>query len=239
MYMHNSGTVYVDGKPLSDYGLLTSSGAIYTAAKPIFEKVSVPGRNGDLIFESGSYENITVKYRSVILGDFEINYPALRDYLLSRKGYSRIEDDFTPDRFRLGKPVGDLTPVSSGNHQTRIVEISFECKPQWFLKSGEAPITVATGTLRIENPTNQIALPKIVVTQGTGTFQVNGDSIILSANNGNTVIDSELQDTYEGTVNRNPNITFSDGYPILNPGANIIIVPSGMVIKLYAKWWML
>ena len=235
--LETKGTVYVDGKALSDFGLFTSSANAFKAPNPIFQKVHVEGRNGDLIINSGTFENVLIKYKSVIKGNFRENYMALRDFLFSKSGYCRIEDDFIPDRYRVGKPVGDLTPITARDHQTRIVEIQFDCKPQWFLKSGERPFVVSGGnTVVVQNPTMQTARPKITVS-GIGTITINGATAQLTANNGATVIDSEIQETYEGTTNRNGDIIFSAGYPELKAGNNTISVPAGMSVSIVPNWW--
>lgn len=238
--MRDVRTVFVDGKALSDFGVYLTDACIFQAPSPIYEKVSVDGRNGDLIIETGKYGNIEIEYPAVIFDFFERNYVALRDFLLSRQGYCRIEDTFTPNRFRMGKPIGDLSPAMKNGHHTRLFNLHFDCKPQWYLSEGEMGIHVpAGGSVKLINPTNQKALPKILVS-GTGTFSVGSNTATLSANNGATVVDSEIMDTYEGSTNRNGNISFSAGkYPELPAGETTITAGSGVSLIVYPRWWTL
>ena len=238
--MRNYGTVYVDGKALSDFGAFLTNAGIYTAPEPIYEKVTVEGRIGDLLVETGGYSNVTIRYPSVILSDFDSKYTALRGFLLARNGYCRIEDTYTPERFRLGRPAGQVTPASKNGHQTRMFDVVFDCKPQWYLTAGEDPIEIAgNSTIKIINPTEFTALPLIKVTSGTGDIVVNNQHATLTANNGATIIDSEIQDCYEGATNRNGDLTLTNGYPVLLPGENGIVIPAGMTVEITPRWWTL
>ena len=230
--------VFVNGKALSDFGCLPTDAAVYTAPNPLFDKVEIDGRNGDLIIERDKYSNIQIEYPCVILDNFAGNYTTLRSWLLSLKGYVRIEDTFFPDRFRLGRFTGEITPDIFNGHQSKIFTVKFWCKPQWFLKDGEHPIET-TNTVDVYNPTYQNALPLIRV-YGSGTLTVGAQTITVAS--GATAyidIDSEIRDCYEGDTNRNSLVTMPQGFPELEPGATTISITGLTRAVIWPRWWAL
>ena len=235
--MNERYNLMVDGVSLMDYGVAVTDGMIYSSPTPKFEKIEVPGRNGDLTIDEKTYSNFTLRYPAVIMEGFRNKFPALRDFLMSLKGYVRIEDSYTPDLFRMGRFIGEIDPEVFRGHQSKLFEIKFWVQPQWYLKSGEIPITISE-QVEVYNPTYQTALPKIEVTAGTGALWIDDQRITITANNGALIIDSQMQNCYEGTTNRNSAVSFSDGeYPQLGPGRHTITPASGMTIKLTPRWW--
>ena len=102
--------------------------------------ISVPGRNGDVIIDNGSYKNIELTAEIVIesqtaFDDFISLYDALRDGIMSQSGYQRLEDSFYPGEYRLARAENcsmEMTDTMNGK-----AIVTFDCKPQRFLKSGE------------------------------------------------------------------------------------------------------
>ena len=78
----------------------------------------------------------------------------------------------------------------------------------------------------------------LIEVSGTGTITINDSILQLSQNTSITYIDCDLQDAYEGTINRNPNLTITNGFPILKSGNNSVSV-SGCTINLIPRWWKL
>lgn len=121
--------------------------------------------------------------------------------------------------------------VHKGNSLNRC-----NCKPQKWLKSGLDGISVS-GSSTITNPTLIDAKPLLEVT-GTGTITINDSELTLSTNTSTTIIDCELQDAYEGTINRNPDLVVVGGFPVLKSGDNSVSV-SGCSINVIPRWWRL
>lgn len=232
-----------DGVSTKDFGVYISGGGTYNAPARSREVISVPGRNGDLIIDNGRYENTEVVYHAFIYRNFGVNVEGLRNLLLSKTGYVRIEDTYHPEEFRLG--------VYSGDFQTDVVDwleagefdLTFNCKPQRFLKSGydltfgvDAYSFTADGSLL--NETRQIAKPLLRV-YGTGTFTINGASMTISSANSYTDIDCDIMDAFKGSTNCNGNI--SGSFPTLSPGENTIDLPASGItkIEIIPRWWVL
>lgn len=225
-----------DGVSLKDFGVYINGGGTFNAPARSREVISVPGRNGDLIIDNGRYENTDVVYHAFIYRDFSVNVEGLRNLLLSRTGYVRIEDTYHPDEFRMG--------VYTGNFQADVVDwleagefdLTFNCKPQRFLKSGEDAITFTSGG-SVLNETMQTTKPLLRV-YGTGTFSIGGATMTISSANVYTDIDCDLMDAFKGTTNCNGNI--SGTFAALAPGDNAVTLGSGITkIEITPRWWVL
>lgn len=171
-----------DGINSKDYGLGVSGRSAYNGAKRSVEMITIPGRDGEFVLDHNRFENIPITYQ---VGAFSNNQPdfaqkiaALRNELLSRSGYKRLEDDYNINEYRMGVYESglELDPVAYSTASE--FEIVFNCKPQRFLKSGEERITVQSGA-QIINPTPYKARPLLEVT-GYGDLEVNGDTINLN-----------------------------------------------------------
>lgn len=136
-----------DGVDSSDYGVYISGEGTYNAPARRGEKVSIPGRNGDLIIDEGAYENIPVTYPAFIgtkhKEEFDAKIEALRAELVSRGiTYKRLTDTYHPDEFRLGVYREGLEVEPTMHNRAGKFDIVFDCKPQRFLLSGEEPQTI-------------------------------------------------------------------------------------------------
>ena len=53
-------------------------------------------------------------------------------------------------------------------------------------------------------------------------------------------MDSDIQDVYRGTVNRNADVILSEGFPQLIPGENGIVWTGGITyVEVVPRWWTL
>lgn len=129
-----------------DFGVYISGEGTYNAPARVYDVISVPGRNGDLLIDRGKFENISVKYPAFIAGDnFRSNLAAFRSAMLSGSGYARLTDTYHPDEFRLayyGDPI-EMTARKQNNGAE--FDIVFNCDPRRFLLSGETPVTYPPG----------------------------------------------------------------------------------------------
>ena len=91
-----------DGVSTKDFGVYINGNQTYDAPARNRNIVNVPGRNGALIIDNGRYDNIDVKYHAFIYRDFQMNVEGLRNLLLSRTGYKRLEDTYHPAEYRMG-----------------------------------------------------------------------------------------------------------------------------------------
>lgn len=183
MAIRATGALYkgftFDGIDSRDYGVYISGDAVFNAPERDVEMIDIPGRNGSFVLDKGRFSNIEVPYPAGLFGDTEADFAAgilaLRNALASRKGYCRLEDEYNPGEYRLAvyKSGLDVTPA---HLRAGEFTITFDCKPQRFLKSGESPISILETPWQLTNPTLFDAAP-ILQTEGYGEVSINGEAI--------------------------------------------------------------
>jgi len=225
------------GHDSRDYGVYISGSGTFDAPQRLYEIFQIPGRNGDLVGAERRLENIEVTYPAFIYSNFRQNMAALRGMLLSQIGYQRLEDTYHPDEFRMGLFSGPLVVEPTGRNDAGQFELTFTCKPQRYLKSGETAITVASGG-SITNPTNFDARPLIKVT-GYGQIQLGVTTITIASGFPSVTIDCEMMDCYSGTQSANSKVSFSgNNFPTLKPGSNGVVFGSGITsVEITPRWW--
>lgn len=137
--------IVYNGKNFNEFGISAIGRGTYGAPARDIEQVHVPGLNGDLLFDSGGFLNATVEYPDCCIdGDFPKNFAALRTFLLSNPGYHRLEDSYATEEFRMAEFRGPLSPdVHTGRgNRSGTFTLSFNCKPQRYLKAGEKEIEI-------------------------------------------------------------------------------------------------
>ena len=212
---------------------------VYPAKK--LTTVSVPGRNGDLIFDEGAYENYSQPY-DVYISAERPRLPRIArlvaQWLYSPTGYQRLEDSYEPDIYRLAYYAGP-TDIENILNRFGRASISFACKPQRFLRYGEDPVKVQSGST-LHNPTAFPALPFVTVS-GTagGTLQIGGVTVKILSLNGTLTLDSDTQNAYSGTQNKNSTISAPE-FPSLKAGENTIYYDGGITaVEIIPRWWTL
>ena len=209
-----------DGKSSLDFEVGLSGVGAYDAPKRDYDSIEIPGRNGNLTLDNGRYENIKVRYNAVIGRNFQKNIDGLRSFLLSRKGYCRLEDTYHPEEYRMGIFAGPFEIDELGFlNRWGEFEMTFDCKPQRYLKSGERTIIVPPGeTVRILNPTYYDAKP-IIKCFATGSFTFGNRTIKINDLTNYIELDCELEDATEGLTNRNKDVEIGIGkWPVFPPG---------------------
>jgi len=217
-------TFIFDGEASVDYGVQILGKGTFNAPERAVEMVTIPGRNGALAIDQGRYENIEVPYQATLLADSTIDFAAaiaaFRNFLCSRKGYCRLQDEYNPDEYRMAiyksGLEADVKVLRSGEF-----DIVFECKPQRYLLSGEEEVEIATGE-SIINPTLYDAEPLLAV-DGYGTIEFNGYEIeIENATIGDVLISgSAVLNNQSSVLYRYDPGAFNTGDDITIKGAHL------------------
>lgn len=199
-----------------NYGVYITGEAVYNAPERDAEAITVPGRNGAFILDRGRFENITVTYPAGLFGDDQTNFASgIRDFrnaIASRVGYCRLEDEYNTDEYRQAvyKSGLDVSPASM-NRAGRF-DITFDCKPQRFLKSGETESSIANNG-KVNNPTLFDARPllKFNSTGADGTINLGTQSItVISAYVGVVPLDLTKQATTAAGYTFVDNVTINN-----------------------------
>lgn len=167
-----------DGESSLNYGVYLTGEGVFNAPERAVEMLEIPGRNGSFILDQGRFQNISVTYKAGIVdyseADFATRVSDVRNWLCSKVGYKRLEDDYNPNEHRMAAFLSGVE-VEHADLQTGEFEITFECKPQRWLASGETAVSVANnGTLNNTTPFESRPLLQI---WGYGDIQVNNDII--------------------------------------------------------------
>lgn len=234
-------------------GTTSDSLNILVESVPDYEKparkvdiYSVPGRNGDIAQVQDAWENVKQTYNISAGGGSMHSVPgafsAVASWLYAQKGYKRLSDGFDTTHFRMARFDG---PFDVENIMTRAgrAEITFDCKPQRFLVSGETPVTITEATT-ITNPTAFNARPLLLVTGGgvEGTVTVNGTVFTISDTTVPVYIDCETMDCYDGNGNNKNSIVSSSTseFATLAPGSNSIGLTGAISsVQITPRWWEL
>ncbi|MBQ0142252.1 MAG: hypothetical protein KBT06_05555 [Prevotellaceae bacterium] len=185
------GVITYNGKSSSDFGIIVEHYPSYDIPEKDYDVVHVPGRNGDILIDKGSYQNVNRTY-DLAVGSYEDDtyislVRNLISWLCSSKGYTRLSDSYEPDCYRMAV-YKDANTIENILNKAGRASITFDCKPQRFLLTGDVPVTfTAAGT--ISNPTLFDSKPIITITgSGYGTL------IIGDASNPNNVCKVTLLD---------------------------------------------
>lgn len=187
MAITQTGAMYkslsFDNTSSRSYGVYITGEAVYNAPERAVEMISIPGRNGAFALDQGRFENIEVSYPAGIFAENEADFAQavsdFRNFLCSKKGYCRLSDEYNPSEYRMAVYKSGLE-VDPAQLRAGEFTITFECKPQRWLTSGETATTVANnGTMT--NPTLFEAKPLLEV-KGYGQISIAGQDINISNN---------------------------------------------------------
>lgn len=224
------------GVPLSTFGVYVSGDGTFNAPARAYDAVEIPGRDGALLLSEKRLENIDMTYPAFVYANFKENMRALRSFLLSRVGYQRLTDTYHPDEYRLAYFQGDLDVNTTPVNDAGSFDLTFSCKPQRWLTSGEEVQTFTTdGT--ITNPTYCNALPFIRV-YGVGTLEIENYSLSITSADDYTDIDCDIMEAYKGNENRNRFLQILN-FPVLVPGDNDISFTGFTQVDIIPRWWVL
>lgn len=139
-------TFTYDGQNSADFGLYIAGDSVYDAPTRDMDMITIPGRNGQLSIDQGRFENITVTYPCFIWADtqeeFRTKARAIRNWLTPKHSYYRLTDEYNPESFRLGIYKSGLEVDPIFYNRAGRFELSFDCKPQRFLFTGEEVFTL-------------------------------------------------------------------------------------------------
>lgn len=179
-----------DGTNSRSFGVYITGQGVFNAPERNVEIIDIAGRNGSYVLDKGNFNNIDITYPAGIYADNETDFATavsdLRNFLCSKVGYIRLEDDYNPNEYRMAVYKSGLDV----SHEMLIAgefNITFTCKPQRFLKSGETATTITSGST-ITNPTLFDASPQLQV-WGYGDISLGGQTIkVVNGTFGNILI---------------------------------------------------
>ncbi len=251
------GIVSFNGVTTEDLDLIVQTPPVHAFSEKDSESYHVPGKNGDVIIDSGSYKNVERTYNIAAIlkpngGNFTQVARKITSWLMSAKGYARLEDTYEPRFFRYAM-------YRKGNEmlnyydQATTLNVTFECKPQRYLKDGDVFIELYNDIENaMINPFNFVANPILQVSclqDATISFckKDNNDDFVelykitITEAVNNLIIDTELQDCYTESGYKNDIVVLKDKqFPKLEVGTIYVIIDSNVTsAKIKPRWWTL
>ena len=185
MAIAQTGAIYkaltFDGTSSRTYGVYITGEAVYNAPERAVEMITIPGRNGAFALDKGHFENIEVSYPAGIFADTEADFAQavsdFRNFLCSKRGYCKLSDEYNSGEYRMAiyKSGLEVTPTMLRAGE---FTITFECKPQRFLTSGDTASAVTSGGT-LTNPTLFPSSPLLEVS-GYGDITIGGGTMTVS-----------------------------------------------------------
>lgn len=158
-----------------------------------FTTVAIPGRSGDFLLDGSRFGNVAHEYDVVIYRRFDENFEALKAFLLSRRGYCRLEDSFHPNEYYHAYYSDPIIPEVSRNRDMGKFVLRFNRKPQRWLLSGQDEIVLrmngSNQKSTVTNPTQFDCYPLLLFYGALPNgfkMGVNGTFIELTAYNSST-----------------------------------------------------
>ena len=229
-----------NNKSSYEFGLIVTGLRTYGAPNRRVETVHVPGKNGDLLIDEGTFDNIIVSYDIAVVQDFEVNARAIAQWLLADGGYHDLWDTYNDDLMRRATYFNAIDfDVESLREQGKAT-INFYAKPQRF--HIDYVDRNGNGTLSVTNPYGFTAKPLI---QTTGRVTITVGDIVIRVNDiydTTMTIDSETMQCYEGDHNCNSMVEI-DEFPVIPPYATVNFVISGanstITTSIQPRFWTL
>lgn len=232
-------TFYLNGIDAGSVGIRLQAPVVFSKAVPVVKSQTIPGRNGDLIFETGSYENrVGTASCFCLQEDVETAISSAGRFLMGGIGYRRLETSDDPNHYWMAR-VENSPQIAMRLRTLAPFEISFDCKPQRFVKSGENAV-MFTSNGSISNQYGQIALPLITLYgQGKGTLTIGNCVVEVKELDEVLFLDSDTQNAYNNNGNQNMNIN-APAFPTLQDGETQIAFSGGIErVEIVPRWWEL
>lgn len=234
--------IIYNGFDSREFGALVSSKNKYIPAVRRFQKFTVPGRNGDLIIDEKTYDDVPIQYQLTFYG---IKNPALVFESLRKSlsgcEYKRLEDSDFPGEYRLAAVSGAFSvKKKSKSCDCFKIDIKFVCKPQRYLNIGEM-LVAPQG--EIFNPTDNVAYPliKFNTISDSGYISINDNVLSFSDATPETAITVDTE-SYNAYTDSGQNVNYLFAYPDelqVNPGANVVSNSGIGSLYIIPRWWIL
>ena len=197
-----------------------------------YEYTAIPGADGQLVRDYGTYEDIQIEVRFNCMNSDGAATAKLNSWLTGT-GTLVHSDDFL--HYYKVKAVQMNTRYRYrpyGNNYDSFSAI-FLCEPYRYEVADD--VRTPTSGSTITNSHNTASLPKIVLT-GTSpmTLVLNGNTFSIAATAATIDCDSHM--VFNGTTPLNSSTDLVGSWPKLNIGSNTISFSNVSAISLYPRW---
>jgi phage-related protein len=233
-----------NGISSAEMGVRIQSKNTYSAPKYDVSTLSIPGRDGELIVQSGRFPNVTLSYTCYVpaksIQELADKLTAIKAWLYtSTNEYHELKDSYDTKFFRKAAFHSKLD-ITDQCLKIGTFTATFNCLPFRYSYDGQQSKTY-TQSFTLTNPYPFVAKPYIKLNgRGTGTLTIQSESSNkiwqFETLNGYTECDSEQMNFYHDTVLKNDTVS-GDGFPVLNPGTNTVSFDGGITsIEILPRW---
>ena len=239
---NKQGLIVWGGVNSSNYGIVVEECPAFDKPKIRTDVFNIPGRNGSVLFQDGSFDDVTRTYKiwvdentqydsggQIVSGTLADRVNAFTSALYSKQGYQKLTDNFEPDTFRLAYLTGGQTFTNELLMYGKST-LQFTCRPERFLKSGETGSDYVNGDT-ITNPTLFDSKPLIHIEASNTTVTVTLGGKTITAEVVDYInIDCDRMNAYRAS-SENRNDKISGNFPVIKSGANTLAT-TGTITKL-------
>ncbi len=234
-----------DGVDSRTHGIYIKSAIKIGGAQPNVDKISVPGRSGDLLRYEGSFSNVGFSAECFVTGEnVQDKVAAISQWLMGTDGYRTLRFPWE-DGFRMAY-VANAPGVECLSNSIRAFALEFGCMPQVYTDAGQERFEITSGTV-LQNAWME-ARPIIrVYGSGSGFLSVGGTIVSIKGLTPTPplILDCETQNAYKisglggATVNWNANIQALE-FPTLPHGDTTISWTGDITkVEITPRWWHL
>lgn len=236
------GVIVFNGVSSKDLGIRVATPPEYQIPERDISTTLVPGRNGEAILDVGAFKNVKREYSVSFPADIPFSEKAatIARWLFSSSGYARLQDSYDPNVYRMAF-CQETTSIESLYQEAGRTTLSFSCRPERFLLSGEDPIMMTTPG-KILNPTGMDTDPLLrVYGAGAGKLTIGEKEVsIKRLDTAYLAIDCHTQDAFYLHVNKNDTVSIQDGFPKLGQSETNVTWSGGITkIEIIPRWWSL
>lgn len=234
------GEFFFGGVSSCSMGIWITKAIEIPAAAIRQNKISIPGRSGDLIIYDGGYDNVSFSVECCVRNEAHRTAAAaledVKRWINGKTGYQRFELP-GEDGYRMAC-ISSSVEYSAKNDKIRTFAISFDCKPQVYTYEGENAIHIKAPTTMYN--VGMEALPLITLYGNSGGILTVGDvKIEVHDIDEYLALDCEMQDAYKDDINKNSTI-YAPTFPKLSTGENKIAFSGGIsCVEIVPRWWHL
>ena len=224
--------IIYNGIKASSLGLLINGEVSIPAPLKNYEEYTIPGRDGTIIEEDGTFENIEIylEFNYSEYGKWGKKFRDAKKWLFAA-GDKILRFSRQNEYFYKVKRVEIETDEREIEHAGNF-EVLFICDPYTYLDSGLIPVSSNV----LENEYELSHPEYIILGEGVCTLSVNGKS--MTANVGQNIrIDTDKMIAYrtDGTLS---NTSVSGDYEelYLQKGTNTINISEGFTLEIIPNW---
>ena len=223
------GWFHFKGKDSRDFGILISAAPEKVRAERRVEQVTIPGRNGDLTVDEGTYAPYVISVECSTRGNENLDEILAWGLILCTE----------PDKvFRAS--IYNKISVADMIYLYNSFLLQFRVQPFKYSVNAAGDALELTAPTTIRNSGTVYSEP-IITVYGSGdiTLNINGEDFPMYGVQESITIDSEMMEVFEGDINQNGKYGGAE-FPRFEVGKNEISWTGNVSkIKIQPRWrWL-